>query len=727
MKKIENIKHILIISLVTLFLIFGAFFTFASDFFVPINYFFIYRTGQISETNINERAWQDKIYKHTFTPSKNIVVVTIDEKTMNYYNSKAVSSSDYSMLTIPKSDYIQFMNNLKVTGAKGVAFDIIFQNRDKDENGFVSALLENGNAVIATTLPRWNTNSLSTGNAVNSLTSCTTDQDSENIITCNGTPRSVYGAVKWGLIQLSDTIKELGNEVRILNYNIADFPEQAIAKFGKKSITKNDKNNIINTLPLELVKDSELPAVKKLLALPVGSKIMQPYYGGELENKTLWIYKTISFIDFVQKWSMYGSIMKDSYVFVGETGAGIHDKLKSPASNILIPGVYTHAYLLDSILQNKILKKIDIWTYFVILTILTIIFTNIYFFSSKFVSPILAIITIFAIIFICRYIYDKYSLVVDIFPIFLGTSLLSYPITYIYKFFIIEKDKRQIIGAFSRYLSPSVVNMIDKNKIEVSLGGEKKELSILFSDIAGFTTISEKMDTKELFSLMTRYLSRMTDILISQNGTLDKYIWDAVMGFFGAPVEDPFHAKNACETAIRMRAALADFNTILEKEWKEKIDFRVGIATGEVMVGNIGSEKQFNYTVLGDTVNLASRLEATGKEYHVNVIIAGWTRKAIGDEFIVRELDEIAVKWKTEWVRIFELLGKKWDAIDMTKYTTYESALRLYREGKYLEAGRVWWDLAPIDPPSEIMMNRCLQIIKWEMTIEDGVFKMTHK
>lgn len=128
------------------------------------------------------------------------------------------------------------------------------------------------------------------------------------------------------------------------------------------------------------------------------------------------------------------------------------------------------------------------------------------------------------------------------------------------------------------------------------------------------------------------------------------------MGFFGAPVDDSFHAKNACQTALDMRKKLQNFNAWLKENGHESIDFRVGIATGEVMVGNIGSEKQFNYTVLGDTVNLASRLEATGKEYGVNIIIAANTRMSIGDEFLVRELDYIAVKGKNEGVRIYELI-----------------------------------------------------------------------
>lgn len=173
-------------------------------------------------------------------------------------------------------------------------------------------------------------------------------------------------------------------------------------------------------------------------------------------------------------------------------------------------------------------------------------------------------------------------------------------------------------------------------------------MTVLFSDIAGFTTLSEKLDPTLLFSMMTAYLSRMTDILIGQGGTLDKYIGDAVMGFFGAPLDIPDHAVRACHTALLMRAALPAFNHEIGLKGIEPIDFRVGIASGEVIVGNIGSEERFNYTVLGDTVNVASRLEGIGKEYAVNIVISENTRNALDSRFFVRELDTIAAKGKTE-------------------------------------------------------------------------------
>lgn len=308
-------------------------------------------------------------------------------------------------------------------------------------------------------------------------------------------------------------------------------------------------------------------------------------------------------------------------------------------------GVELHAHFLDGILQNKILTGTSTNLMFFIIGVLVFGATVIYFFIPKFVSPVVVLISLFVIIWTTRYLYDIQRVLVDIFPIFLAVTT-PYIVTYIYRFFVVDREKRELQSNFGHYIDPHVVEEIAERDEPIELGGERSELSVLFSDIAGFTTISEKLadQPQDLFYLMTSYLSNMTDILIHEGGTLDKYIGDAVMGFFGAPIAHPDHAVRACRTALFMRDRLPLFNADITAHGLEAIDFRVGIATGEVMVGNIGSHDRFNYTVLGDTVNLASRLEGTGKEYGVHIIISESVRAQVGLDFFVRELDTIAVK-----------------------------------------------------------------------------------
>ncbi len=742
MKIFANIKHIFFIIAISLTILFGMYAFLGRDFIAPINYFFTYRTTAGAEI-------QDLIYKPQLAPSDNIVIVEIDEATLNNLNSQ----SEYSMLTIGKDEYTRLMKFLKAAGAKAVGFDIVFQNADKYEKEFAESMLDFENTTIATLKPKKTNNSL----WEYTLNDCSGDGDIENL-TCPFTPRGVYSKIRWGLIDGGNTRSVAVMENRDLAYPITAYgPMQTQIKFGTGNINLTTRDSFVYTLPIAMLLSEENELVKKLVNMVIKSqqssnggtsentipKLPQPYFleNRQESNAAEHPYRTISLAkildiykkfqedpnEYIHEWRALQEGFSGAYVLVGESGTLIHDTVISPSTGHKIPGVYTHAFFLDGILQNKLLSELGSTTTYILSIVVTILAVLLYFFLPKFISPIVAVFAIILTIFVARYSYGEWRVVFDIFPFLLSGGIITYPIVYIYKFFIVDKGKRQILNAFSRYISPSVVEMIDTNKIAATLGGEKKELSILFSDIAGFTSISEKMDTKNLFILMTDYLSRMTDILIEHQGTLDKYIGDAVMWFFGAPADDPFHAINACRTAVHMRRALDDFNNHLKEQNLDPIDFRVGIATGEVMVGNIGSEKRFNYTVLGDTVNLASRLEWMGKEYGVNVIIAATTRILIGDEFLIRELDYISVKGKNEGVRIFEVLWLRWDSINMAKYTNYEAALRLYREGQYLAAGHIFERFATEDPPAMIMMKRCAELIKGEMMLDHGIYRMTHK
>lgn len=195
-------------------------------------------------------------------------------------------------------------------------------------------------------------------------------------------------------------------------------------------------------------------------------------------------------------------------------------------------GVEFHAHFLDGLLQNKMLSKIDPNIIYALIVSLVLLTTILYLTIPKYVSPIIAITTLCLILYISRYAYDVNRVVVDIFPLFLAGGIVTFPITFIYRFFIVDREKRKLQNNFGHYIDPHVVEQIADRGEEIQLGGESRVLSVLFSDIAGFTTISESLNARDLFYLMTSYLSNMTDILIGQGGTLDKYIGDAVMGFF---------------------------------------------------------------------------------------------------------------------------------------------------------------------------------------------------
>ncbi len=234
----------------------------------------------------------------------------------------------------------------------------------------------------------------------------------------------------------------------------------------------------------------------------------------------------------------------------------------------------------------------------------------------------------------------------------------------LFRYWVVDRDGRYVKSAFRHYLSPDVVNLLASQPHRLKLGGETRAMTMLFCDVRGFTAISEqfKSNPQGLTQLINRFLTPLTDIIMARNGTIDKYMGDCIMAFWNAPLDDPHHADHACESALAMMRALDDVNLALEAEARETgrpfhlLKIGIGINTGECVVGNMGSDQRFDYSVLGDAVNLASRLEGQSKTYGVGIVIGETTRDA-APGWAALELDLIAVKGKKEAVRIFALLG----------------------------------------------------------------------
>jgi adenylate cyclase len=230
-----------------------------------------------------------------------------------------------------------------------------------------------------------------------------------------------------------------------------------------------------------------------------------------------------------------------------------------------------------------------------------------------------------------------------------------------------EAERERVRGAFSQYLSPALVEQLAQEPDRLRLGGESRTMSFLFCDVRGFTSISEsfKSNPQGLTRLINRFLTPLTDAILAREGTIDKYMGDCIMAFWNAPLDDPQHPQHACESALVMFEELVKLNKDLKAEADENdeehkpLNVGVGINTGECVVGNMGSEQRFDYSVLGDAVNLAARLEGQSKNYGVGIVIGEDTEALVNDEFATMELDLIAVKGKAEAVRIHTILGRK--------------------------------------------------------------------
>lgn len=285
--------------------------------------------------------------------------------------------------------------------------------------------------------------------------------------------------------------------------------------------------------------------------------------------------------------------------------------------------------------------------------------------------------------FVSKYLFTNNLLLVDITMFSAGLALVllhAYGVKFVSEYL----QKQQIKKQFGTYLSPAMVEKLQKNPELLTLGGESRELSIMFTDVRGFTTISEHYgkDVQGLTKIMNRYMTAMTARIIENNGTLDKYIGDAQMAFWNAPLDDAEHAKNAVRTGLAMLKDLEAFNEEIAKEGVPAFGMGLGINTDTVVVGNMGSSQRFDYTCLGDGVNLASRLEGQSKPYGVKIIIGPKTAELVKDEFPVLELDLIAVKGKTEPVKIYTIAPY----IDALAKDHHQKFLDAYRDGAWIAA-----------------------------------------
>jgi len=312
--------------------------------------------------------------------------------------------------------------------------------------------------------------------------------------------------------------------------------------------------------------------------------------------------------------------------------------------------------------------------------------------------------------------------------------MINYISVVTYNFLAERKQKAMIRGAFAQYVPPAVVGELLKNPDMLTLGGEERVMTVIFTDIAGFTTISESLTPTELVELLNEYLTAMTNIVLDYDGIIDKYEGDAIMAEFGAPLPDDDHALKACFTAIDMQKRLAELREKLLAEGRPELRARVGINSGPMVIGNMGSSRIFDYTVMGDNVNLSSRLEGANKAYGTYIMCSEATRMMVENDIITRELDMLRVKGKTEGVLVHEILAKKDDSLSETRkqaVDVYLQGLTAYKERRWddgIELFNKALSFDPEDSPSSVYIGRCEEFKKNPPPDDwDGIFTMRTK
>jgi len=384
------------------------------------------------------------------------------------------------------------------------------------------------------------------------------------------------------------------------------------------------------------------------------------------------------------------SLLEGAVVLVGTTAPGLLDLRATPVGEAY-PGVEVHANLIAGILDGRILQLPEYTLGAEV--VLLILFGLTMALVAPLLSPLAATLTagglLSAYVLFNLAVWSAAQLVL---PVASGVLMLltMFMVNMTYGYFVETRGKRQLTGLFGHYVPPELVDEMAKHPEAYSLDAESREMTVLFSDVRGFTTISEGLAPKDLSALMNQFLTPMTQVIHEHRGTIDKYMGDAVMAFWGAPLPDVEHARHALRAGLGMLARVEQINKEFAQRGWPPIQIGVGINTGSMSVGNMGSEFRIAYTVLGDAVNLGSRLEGLTKGYGVSLIVSEATREAV-PEYAYREIDRVRVKGKDKPIAIYEPLGLR-DQID----GKWKDELKLYREALRLYRAREW-DMAEMN------------------------------
>jgi len=556
--------------------------------------------------------WNNRTLDLLFLPHRpdpSISIVAIDD----------ASLTQIGRWPWPRTVHAEIVGKLKAAGAAVIGYDVNFPepSNEKDDGEFAAALKDAGNVVLPLELSM----SISRvgltydpqtvlqpipllGAAAKATGHVNSPPDSDNVF--RRIPLSVKG-------KDASSIPSFESEILRLSGQAGRLAEAPLDRFGRMRVNFSGPPND-----------------------PEG-------------------FRTISAVNVLRDTADL-SALNGGIVLVGATAFDLHDNLLVPTSGGQpMPGVEMHANVLDTLLVRRWLRDVpDSVTALYLIALGLAMGLAVPRLRARYSLPAALILWVLSVV-AAFVLFDRGWLLDVLWPTF--AIIFAYAGVTLERRIASDRQRRELKTAFSRYVSPAVVETILADPSKLRLGGERKNMSVLFSDICGFTSISEKLSPDKLVEILNVYLSRMTAIVFEERGVLDKYIGDAVMAFWNAPFEQPDHAYRAVATAIKMQEVLDGMNA--KKEFGDvEIRIGVGINTGDMVVGNVGGEARFDYTVIGDNVNLGSRLESLTRQYKVGAIVTEATRQACGDRILFRRLDKVAVKGKKEPVVIYEAVAE---------------------------------------------------------------------
>jgi adenylate cyclase len=661
--------------------------------------------------------------------SSNIIIVEISQESFKSLPEK---------WPWPKSYYTRLVRNLKRAGARAVGLDIVFSTPDPrdsaNEEDFRRALREVGNTVLAGTVApeqryyRKRETADHYGNIFIDSTSrfgivnIRTDVDGilRRYIPFTYDANSDRRLPAFSMAILNTYFRKPPLMTANVDDDIFQYQGRRIPKYDETSFLINycGPSGLFHRINIaDVLDDKDFKTVEELSNPGVDintfdDTTLVPNFNGTGKTPTGYLYNGT----FTGKIVLVGSTMpEEKDLFPVPIGEG-----RQEGDNVMF-GVEINANVIQQLLEGNFIRREPLWMTIVVVFGLSI-------FSFTLTSGLKAIRASYSAIIellgvaivlsemviiywgsIYLFIHEKF--LNNMMSLFLAV-VVSYIASTIYNYMTERKQKVLIKGMFSHYVNPTIVDELVADPGKLRLGGERKELTVVFSDIQNFTRISEQISPEYLVQILNEYLNLMTAIIFANQGTLDKYEGDAILAFWGAPIPQADHALRACRAAIEMQQSLQGLRGLWVQEGKPLFHVRIGINTGEMIVGNMGGTSRFDYTVIGDSVNIGSRLEGANRQYGTGIIISEHTYKSVHKYVIARELDMLLVSGKTEPIRVYELIGMKNGRLgteQMKLLEFYAEGLRLYRQREWQKAivtFRQGLAHSPGDRPSQLYIER---------------------
>jgi adenylate cyclase len=650
----------------------------------------------------------------------------------------------------PRSHYARLLRNLQRAGARVVVFDLIFSDPDglapANDSAFAAAIRETGLAVLAGKREQDNSLYVRTTSALDFGTIFFPADSSVGLVNLRPDVDGLYRL--YNTSYHMDTSANGSIPVPTLAFaalnKLFGFPPFTIPEptresftFAGRTIPAYDAASMLvnfygpaGTFPFvkfqDVVDDSTFDTVEETAAGEQINAFTDPQFGylydGTFRNKIVLVGVTVP-------------EYKD--LFPVSIGRG-----RQRGDNLMY-GVEIHANVIENVLRGDFLHLQPFpsrMTMILLLSAIAFFVTSAskasrtrFHFLAELAAFVFMLLLIALVAATSVILFTRWNYVLAVAPAILSV-LGGYAASTVYHFVTERKQRLLIKSMFSTYVNPAVVDELVAHPEKLVLGGKREELTVLFSDIEGFTTFSQNMEPEKLVALLNEYLSTMSDVIFRNQGTLDKYEGDAIMAFWGAPVPQPNHPLLACLSALQMNAALTEMNRLWRGQGKPYIYSRIGINTGPMVVGNMGSAGKFAYTVIGDSVNLASRLEGANKEYKTSVMVSQRTYDLVREEILGRKLDRIAVKGRSEPVTTYELL----QPLSQPMVPGLAEFLLHYERGLECYFGRKWSEgvdafthalrLRPDDGPSQLYLSRTnAYLTSPPPETWDGVFVMKSK